>query len=230
MALTPNSSCIEILTLGHRPQCSWFTLMIWACSDPTTTSPRSRPGDLKSLKVDEPITFKGKQILIQKTTEGRYRMKISMETFINGLDTGRVAKGRSSQDPKLTSQEHQEFRSVSGFLQWTATQCRSEVAPLVSLANQGNDTTYLNLKSFYQGIDCLKESPAEGLIIQDIPFTKDTMVLAFSNASWCNASRSGSQIGLLVGMTTKEVKNAPAKFSALDWRSSRAPRVCRSTL
>ncbi|CAK9027003.1 Tyramine beta-hydroxylase [Durusdinium trenchii] len=65
---------------------------------------------------------------------------------------------------------------------------------------------------------------------EDIPFTKDSLVLGYSDASWCNASRSGSQIGLVIGITSMEAKQKPVKFTPLDWRSSRAPRVCRSTL
>ncbi|CAK9114796.1 Protease Do-like 9 [Durusdinium trenchii] len=40
----------------------------------------------------------------------------------------------------------------------------------------------------------------------------------------------GSQIGLLAGFTTPSVKMQPTKYTVIDWRSCRAPRVCRSTL
>eukprot|EP00913_Durusdinium_trenchii_P035170 g32902.t1 len=39
-----------------------------------------------------------------------------------------------------------------------------------------------------------------------------------------------SQIGLLAGFTTPSVKMQPTKYTVIDWRSCRAPRVCRSTL
>ncbi|CAK9010797.1 unnamed protein product [Durusdinium trenchii] len=189
-----------------------------------------RWGDLKAFEPGNPITFKGKELLIETTDEGRYKMSIKMEKFIEGLDSGKIPKGRSTQDPKLTASEHQEFRSVSGCLQWTATQCRPEVSPLVSLANQGAETSYVHLKSLYDGISYLKKTSSQGLCIQDIPFRKDTLILAFSDASWCNASRSGSQIGLLAGLTTPSVKMQPTKYTVIDCRSCRAPRVCRSTL
>ncbi|CAK9045906.1 unnamed protein product [Durusdinium trenchii] len=160
-----------------------------------------RWGDLKAFEPGNPITFKGKELLIETTDEGRYKMSIKMEKFIEGLDSGKIPKGRSTQDPKLTASEHQEFRSE-----------------------------LRHLKSLYDGISYLKKTSSQGLCIQDIPFRKDTLILAFSDASWCNASRSGSQIGLLAGFTTPSVKMQPTKYTVIDWRSCRAPRVCRSTL
>lgn len=76
------------------------------------------------------------------------------------------------------------------------------MSPLVSLANQGAETSYLRLKQLYDGIEYLKSTPSQGLLVQDLPFRKDALILAYSDASWCNASRSGLQIGLMVGMTS----------------------------
>ena len=64
----------------------------------------------------------------------------------------------------------------------------------------------------------------------DVPFTRDSVVLGYSDSSWANARKSGSQIGVLVGLTTPSVKTTMAPFTLLDWRSARSPRVCPSTL
>ncbi|CAK9103941.1 unnamed protein product [Durusdinium trenchii] len=189
-----------------------------------------RWGDLQSFKAGKAIKFKGKELVIEQLSNGRHRMKITMQGFLDALDVGKIAKGRSSQDPVMTPMEQKEYRSVSGCLQWAATQCRPEISPLISLSNQGAQTTYQGLKDLYEGLDYLKSTSDQGLTIQDIPFTKDSLVLGYSDASWCNASRSGSQIGLVIGITSMEAKQKPVKFTPLDWRSSRAPRVCRSTL
>ena len=66
--------------------------------------------------------------------------------------------------------------------------------------------------------------------MQDVPVNENTVVLAYSDASWANASKSGSQIGVVIGLTTPLVKLQPAKFSLIDWKSVRAVRMCRSTL
>ena len=189
-----------------------------------------RWGDLQSFKAGQAIKFKGKELVIEQLSNGRHRMKITMQGFLDALDVGKIAKGRSSQDPVMTPMEQKEYRSVSACLQWAATQCRPEISPLISLSNQGAQTTYQGLKDLYEGLDYLKSTSDQGLTIQDIPFTKDSLVLGYSDASWCNASRSGSQIGLVIGITSMEAKQKPVKFTPLDWRSSRAPRVCRSTL
>ena len=66
--------------------------------------------------------------------------------------------------------------------------------------------------------------------MQDVPINKETMVISYSDASWANARKSGSQIGALVGLTTADARQQPAALSLIDWKSSRSTRVCRSTL
>ena len=79
-------------------------------------------------------------------------------------------------------------------------------------------------------MDYLKQTPSLGILIQDVPVDASTMVLAYSDSSWANASKSGSQIGVIIGLATANVKDEPTRFSLLDWKSARAVRVCRSTL
>ena len=73
-------------------------------------------------------------------------------------------------------------------------------------------------------------SPDDGLTMPDIPFNDQTVVLAYSDSSWANARRSGSQIGVIICLTTESAKHDPTPASIVDWRSCRSPRVCRSTL
>jgi hypothetical protein len=56
------------------------------------------------------------------------------------------------------------------------------------------------------------------------------MLLAYSDASWANARRSTSQLGVIIGATTSEAKALGAPFSVIDWKSAKSQRVCRSTL
>ena len=151
-----------------------------------------------------------------------------MKKFIDGLDTGALRKGRLGQ--KLNQDEKKEFRSVSGCLQWAASQCRPDIAPLVSVSNQGDDTSTNNLKDLYDGLDYLKQTSHLGLVIQDIPFNKDTVVMTYTDSSWNNAKRSGSQIGVLVCLARPHVSLLPSEVAIVDWKSGRSPRVCRSTL
>ena len=176
------------------------------------------------------VTFKGKELHLHQLENKRWKLKITMAKFINGLDSAKLPRGRTSSPPELTPLEHREFRSVSGCLQWASTQCRPEIGAVVSLSNQGKETTCHNLKDLYDAMSYLKSSPHEGLLMQDIPMNQKTVIVTFSDASWCNAARSGSQIGILIGICPPEVRSQPTAFSPLDWRSCRATRVCRSTL
>ena len=187
-------------------------------------------GSLSNLEVNKPATFKGKELTLQKNLNGRFTMKITMEKFIAGLETGSIPRGRLLKEEKLSADEQKELRSVSGSLQWLATQARPEVAPVVSLTAHGDAATIHDLKALYATVAYLKETPKFGITMQDVPISSQTTVLAYSDSSWANASKSGSQIGVVVGFTTPSAKHEPAKFSIIDWKSARAVRVCRSTL
>ena len=189
-----------------------------------------RWGDWNHLEAEKPATFKGKELTVFKGENGRFRMKISMKKFIDGLQPGKIQRGRLQGEQVLNDQEKQEYRSVAGCLQWVSTQCRPEVGPAVSLSNHGNETTISDLRSLYETIEFLKSTPSDGIVLPDLPLNQSTIVLTYTDSSWANASRSGSQIGVVVGLTEPKVLKEPAPFSVIDWRSSRSPRVCRSTL
>ena len=187
-------------------------------------------GSLSSLKLNEPATFKGKELTLQLNEEGRYVMRVTMKKFINGLDSGSLPRGRLQADPDLSPSEQKELRSVSGCLQWAATQTRPEIAATVSLTAHGAEAKIQDLKNLYSTIGFLKETSDRGILIQDVPINKQTLLIGYSDASWANAKKSGSQIGALVGLTTSDAMERPAKMILLDWKSSRSVRVCRSTL
>ena len=187
-------------------------------------------GEIHTFSPDSKITFKGKTLELKKNEAGRYVMDITMEKFIQGLSPGVIPKGRLQEDELLSPAEFQEFRSVSGCLQWAATQARPEVAPALSLANHVALTTIHDLRSLYESLSYLKETPSEGIRIQDVGVGKATWVLTFTDASWANAQRSGSQIAVITGLTSEECKVRPVPFALVDWRSARSARVCRSTL
>ena len=187
-------------------------------------------GSLDFFELDKPTTFKGKELTLALNEKKRYVLKITMSKFIGGLDLGRVEKGRSKKGLELTESEQKELRSVSGCLQWAATQVRPEISSQVSLSTHGSQATINDLKSLYAAIDFLKKTPNHGIVMQDVPINKETMVNSYSDASWANARKSGSQIGALVGLTTADARQQPAALSLIDWKSSRSTRVCRSTL
>lgn len=186
-------------------------------------------GSLNHFEENKPILFKGKEITLIRSN-GRYRLHITLKKFLEGIDFGMLPRGRLQQSPELSMDERKELRSISGCLQWAATQTRPEVAALVSLSGHGEQATIEDLKRLHAAVKFLKETPEYGITIMDVPFGYQTMLLGYSDSSWANAKKSGSQIGVMVGITTASVKDEISPFTLIDWRSARSPRVCRSTL
>ena len=184
-------------------------------------------GSITIITVNEPGVFRGKEIKL--VYEGRYKYKVTQESFIQGLEPGRISKDRSKSDDKLTATEWQEFRSVSGSLQWLASQTRPEISPVVSLSNKGQETSYLDLKRLYETVNHLRDTPDHGLTYQDIPFDSSSTIVTFTDSSWANAELK-SQYGVLVMLSPPQVTETTSKGTLLDWKSARSTRICRSTL
>ena len=163
-------------------------------------------GELKNIQPDVPVTFKGKELCIKKNESGACELKITMQAFTDNLQLGKVSRGRDLTD-LLNDDERQEFRSVTGCLQWMANQARLEVSPAVSLCNKGHMTTVGDLKALYEAMSFTKSTRDAGLLFTNIPVNHETMLITYTDASWANASHSSSQLGILVGITTPEVKH-----------------------
>ena len=146
------------------------------------------------------------------------------------MTSGTIPKGRSKDDEKLTAEEWKEFRSVSGSLQWVASQSRPEVGPVVSLSNKGQLTSFHDLKRLYETVDYLKLTSEYGLCCQDIPISLSTVVLTYTDSSWANGLDLKSQYGVLVLVAAPQVSEVPSKATLIDWKTARSSRVCRSTL
>ena len=186
-------------------------------------------GSRQELEVGKPATFKGKELTLREDKHGKINLHITMKKFTQGLDTAKVIRGRNPDD-HLNEDEQKELRSVCGCLQWLATQCRPEVAASVSLTPHGAEATVNDLKSLYGVLDHIKNTPDQGLLIPCVPLNRSSVVVAYSDSSWNNAYKSGSQIGTLIGITSTEVLHEVSSLAIIDWKSGRSPRVCRSTL
>ena len=146
-------------------------------------------GDFKLIEVDKTYTFKGKQLQFFQQPSGKLKLKISMDSFIENLGSSATAKGRLSKQPELTPPKQQECRSVTGCLQWVATQARPEIAPTVSLCNHGSNTTTISdLKCLYEAIDFLKQTPLHAIVLPGVPIELGTM-------SWHTLTRAGQMRG-----------------------------------
>ncbi|CAE7919464.1 GIP [Symbiodinium necroappetens] len=186
-------------------------------------------GALQNFEVGKTVTFKGKQITLRQRANHRYYLHVSQVEFIGGMASGKIPRGSKLDEP-LTPAQRAEFRSVTGCLQWVAGQSRPELSAVNSLSNHGGATTLSDLEALYEAVDFAAATKENGFVIPDIPVTKASIVITFSDASWANAENCRSQCGVLVLLCGPSVLEKPSPAMLLDWRSSRTQRVCRSTL
>ena len=186
-------------------------------------------GSQKQLSIEQPLEFKGKELIL-KSSDKAFHLHVTQTKFIDNTDGGKLAKGRIGQGGTLTSAEQAEFRSVTGSLQWLASQTRPEIAAWVSLANKGGETSPADLSSLYETLEFCRETKHLGLTFQDVPINRSTVVLGYADASWANAQQCSSQQGCIIMLTSPHCTEANTKANVIDWRSNRSTRVCRSTL
>ena len=198
--------------------------------DPSELFHKFRWGEKGYFLEGQPRTFKGKELTFIKNDKGRFILKITMKKFLDTVDSYKLPRGRLQQDEVLTAAEQREFRSIAGCLQWLGSQSRPDVSPAISLCNHGQQTTIHDLRNLAETLDHAKNTADMGMIIQDVPLDKSSILLTYTDASWANAGHSSSQLGILVMVTTPDALNTKTKAAILGWRSSRSPRVCRSTL
>ncbi|CAE7665208.1 GIP [Symbiodinium sp. CCMP2592] len=197
--------------------------------DITEVTNAFRWGVLHSFEVGKTVTFKGKQLTLEKKETGRIVMRVCQREFIEGLDPGRVPRG-SDLTQVLDPQQRGEFRSLAGCLQWLSGQSRPELSAVNSLANHGAQTTLGDLRDLYEAVDFARKTKEYGFVVQDVPLNRATVILAYSDASWANAQESRSQCGALVVLCHASVLQKQVPAMVVDWKSSRSQRVCRSTL
>ncbi|CAE7209411.1 unnamed protein product [Symbiodinium sp. CCMP2592] len=186
-------------------------------------------GALQDFKLNEALTFKGKQLTLKENAAGRIYLHVCQRDFLDSMNAGRVPKG-ADLTSFLTADQKAEFRSVAGLLQWLSGQTRPELAAVNSLSNHGAETTVGDLKTLFEALDFAKETRDDGFIIADVPLDRSTAILVYTDASWANAEKCRSQCGVLVVLCAPTVLEKTTPAMIVDWRSSRSTRVCRSTL
>ena len=175
------------------------------------------------------FVFKGKEVkLIREKNE--FKIKVSQRAFISELTPGKLQRGRLDQGGSLSAEEFKEYRSCAGSLQWLGGSTRPDICATVSLSNLGQDNGPRQLQMLYECIDYAKNTAEDGLTFQGVNLDYGTHVLGYGDSSWANAPGGKSQMGVIVTLTGLECKDKVARATVVDWRSSRSPRVTRSTL
>ena len=191
------------------------------------------------------FVFCGKDLVFDRAYG---QVLLGQETFAKDIRVPAVPRLRRGQpDSELTAAELTELRSGRGCLQWLAGQSRPDLAAAVSLSQVPKPTvaTLLNVNKL---LTVAYKTADWKLRLQKVDF-KDAILLVFTDASFGNAFSdrdmqqeesnvapkdiisTASQVGYFVFLAEKDVLTKKGgRASLLDWRSTRAKRVCRSTL
>jgi hypothetical protein len=186
-------------------------------------------GSVTHVSLETPGEYRGKEITMFEK-DGKKCYRVTQKAFISKLTPGSLPTGRLQKPLKLTDEERKEFRSVCGCLQWLAGQCRPELCAPTSLSHKGADTDVHDLKVLYECLDFTKKTPDSGIVYPAVPLNRASTLIAYSDASWSNASNFKSQFGALVMICPAQVSEKTSYGFLVDWKSGRTQRVCRSTL
>ena len=140
--------------------------------------------------------------------------------FISALEPGRRLSGETS----LADQERQDFKSMTGSLQWLAGQTRPDIASVVSLSSKGPRTTVEDLKNVIDTIDFVRSTPQHGIVLEPVPINPGTVIAVFGDSGWANAEQTRSQHGAVIVITSPTVTEQVAPCGIIDWKTSRSPQ------
>ena len=71
-------------------------------------------GASNDLSLESGLEFKGKELTLKETKDGKYYLHVAQKKFLVNTERGSLERGRIAAGPPLTSQEQTEFRSVTG--------------------------------------------------------------------------------------------------------------------
>lgn len=149
---------------------------------------------------------------------------MSMDEYIETVMPVAIAPNRSSEKESVLSlHEKQEFKRLSGQINWCASQVRVDVGfSNCQLSNAVNPTVH-DLISANKATRQLKSFPLT-IAFSPLDCRKLTLCM-FSDASFGNLPSGGSQGAYVIFIVDQS-----GKANVLSWQSRKVRRVCNSTL
>ena len=188
-------------------------------------------GSKTELTTEESICFKGKQIHLKFDRQKNvYFLSLVQTAFIESMRGPQTKIPKSKFDQELATEDLSEMRSVAGSLQWVSGQTRPDVAATVSLSSRGQKTKYSDLAAMFEAVAHLQSTKHLGLNLFPVVLNETTHLLTLSDSSWANAESFASQHGCLTLLAEPSIVERTGTALLLDFKSSRSPRICRSTL
>ena len=187
-------------------------------------------GSKTELKTEESICLKGKQIHLKFDRQKNvYFLSLLQTAFIESMRGPQTKIPKSKFDQELATEDLLEMRSVAGSLQWVSGQLRPDVA-IVSLSSRAQKTKYSDLAAMFEAVAHLQSTKHLGLNLFLVTLNETIHLLTFSDSSWANAESFASQCGCLTLLAEPSIVERTGSALLFDFKSSRDPRICRSTL
>ena len=182
---TPTKSCLSSSATWTISMASTGRTMTLVKSIGNSSGASCSFSRLTSLRLSN-----GKELCYKLNKENRVVLHITMKKFLETVEPYELPRGRMKQPEVLTSDEQKEFRSIAGCLQWLGSQTRPDVSPAISLCNHGQQTTIHDLKTLAETLQHAKNTQELGLVIQDVPVNKESVLMTYTDASWANAAHT----------------------------------------
>ena len=158
---------------------------------------------------------------------------VSQPSYLKDVAPIEIAKERKKQkDSPVTASEKTAFRSLVQKLAWPSRTTNPLLAFEVSDFQQKVEiATVQNLMDLNRMLKKAQESDTGSVSIV-IPSMKldDVVTVTFSDASFGNMPKSGSQGGEMIFVCEKSVTSTDVPAALVEWSSKRIHRVVRSTL
>ena len=169
-----------------------------------------------------------------------FTVEIDQEAYFEKVQPIKIEKGRlKTPEAPLTDEEFVALRSLVGKLSWPARETMPGLNFPVSCLQQ----------SLGEGADGKRLAKVEHLSMANRALTKAKGILAnqeklqyqaldvkklcaltYTDASFANMPRLGSQSGVITMLTSENVKVTGAPAAIIEWGSTRIKRVVKSTL
>jgi hypothetical protein len=184
---------------------------------------------LKSFKK-QALRFTGRTVTQNQKT---HEIELTQKGYFDDVQAIPVDKKRKARpEAPLTAHETKQLRSLIGKLAWPARETMPQIAFDVSEAQQKMAepvvARLLEINALLRKAKKIESSMCS-IKVPKIDLNKAVMV-AFSDASFGNMPRHGSQAGFMILVAEAKCVKESAKAAVVSWASHRIKRVVKSTL
>ena len=178
---------------------------------------------------DKALEFCGCKL--ESMRDGSGSLRLHQEEYLKNVKP--ITCKDNDESRELTGSELTSLRALLGALQWPATQSSPHLSASVSLlCGEVAEANVGIIKQANKTLRFAKMNSDSRLQFHPLGKEEDLCMIGMSDAAWGVRRNSQSQGGYIVLLAHKRVLEGEMdqKYVILDWRSSKLPRVSRSSL